>query len=125
MSCDIYRFGNVVLTFNLFLYVAVFPGLCLFFFFFFFSLSRSLDLLDQVKGLDANGQFRFTPPTHAIVAFHAALGELFEEGGVQARYERYEANRRVLGEFIYFILFFSSSTFLPSIHLQPLQLKCV
>ena len=28
---------------------------------------------EQWKGLEANGQFRFTPPTHALVAFHQAL----------------------------------------------------
>ena len=31
-----------------------------------------LDLHEQWKGLEANGQFRFTPPTHALVAFHQA-----------------------------------------------------
>ena len=32
-----------------------------------------LDLYEQWKGLEANGQFRFTPPTHALVAFHQAM----------------------------------------------------
>jgi len=44
-----------------------------------------LDLYDQWKGLEANGQFRFTPPTHALVAFHQAMKEHTREGGVAAR----------------------------------------
>jgi 2-aminoethylphosphonate-pyruvate transaminase len=31
--------------------------------------SLSLDLLGQFKGFEKNGQFRYTPPTHAILAF--------------------------------------------------------
>ena len=56
----------------------------------------SLDLLAQWKGLESNGQFRFTPPTHAILAFHQALLELEQEGGVLGRSKRYEANYRRL-----------------------------
>ena len=44
--------------------------------------SLSLDLLGQLRGFDKNGQFRFTPPTHALLAFHQALDELDGEGGV-------------------------------------------
>ncbi len=58
--------------------------------------SLSLDLLAQWKGLEANGQFRFTPPTHALLAFHQALLELEEEGGVAARGARYRRNHEVL-----------------------------
>ena len=54
--------------------------------------SVSLDLLAQWRGLEANGQFRFTPPTHAILAFHQALSELAEEGGVAGRARRYGEN---------------------------------
>ena len=54
--------------------------------------SLSLDLYAQWKGLDTNGQFRFTPPTHALLAFHRALVELEEEGGVMGRKARYQAN---------------------------------
>ncbi len=43
-----------------------------------------------------NGQFRYTPPTHAILAFHQALLELEAEGGVEARMKRYQENCRVL-----------------------------
>ena len=58
--------------------------------------SLSLDLLAQWKGLDANGQFRFTPPTHSLIAFHQALVELGEEGGVEGRAARYRANHQML-----------------------------
>ncbi|MDE2446006.1 MAG: 2-aminoethylphosphonate--pyruvate transaminase [Alphaproteobacteria bacterium] len=55
-----------------------------------------LDLYEQWKGLEANGQFRFTPPTHALVAFRQALRELEEEGGVAARNARYARNASIL-----------------------------
>lgn len=58
--------------------------------------SVSLDLLAQWHALERNGQFRFTPPTHALLAFDQALKELREEGGVAARAERYHANRNAL-----------------------------
>ncbi|RMF92528.1 MAG: 2-aminoethylphosphonate--pyruvate transaminase [Nitrospinota bacterium] len=61
-----------------------------------YARSVSLDLLAQWKGLEANGQFRFTPPTHALLAFHQALLELEEEGGVEARAARYRANYETL-----------------------------
>ncbi|MDF2192144.1 2-aminoethylphosphonate--pyruvate transaminase [Paraflavitalea sp. CAU 1676] len=58
--------------------------------------SLSLDLYEQWAGLEASGQFRFTPPTLSIMAFRQALRELEEEGGVKAREERYKANKQVL-----------------------------
>ncbi len=58
--------------------------------------SLALDLHDQWQAMEKNGQFRFTPPTHALVAFHQALKEFAAEGGVEARGERYGANRDVL-----------------------------
>ncbi|MFQ5854143.1 MAG: 2-aminoethylphosphonate--pyruvate transaminase [Anaerolineae bacterium] len=61
-----------------------------------YARSLSLDLLAQWKGLEANGQFRFTPPTHVLLAFHQALVELEEEGGVEARAARYRANYETL-----------------------------
>jgi 2-aminoethylphosphonate-pyruvate transaminase len=60
------------------------------------SHSVVLDLYEQWKGLEANGQFRFTPPTHALVAFHQALKEHAEEGGVTARCHRYRHNAQIL-----------------------------
>jgi len=60
--------------------------------------SLSLDILAQLKGLEANGQFRFTPPTHALLAFHQAVRELQQEGGVPGRAARYKHNNDVLVE---------------------------
>jgi 2-aminoethylphosphonate-pyruvate transaminase len=56
----------------------------------------SLDLHAQWAGLESNGQFRFTPPTHALLAFHQALRELEKEGGVAGRCARYRANHEAL-----------------------------
>jgi len=56
------------------------------------SRSLALDLLAQWEGLEKNGQFRFTPPIQVIRAFHQALVELDEEGGCEARGERYRKN---------------------------------
>lgn len=58
--------------------------------------SLSLDLLGQWKGFEKNGQFRYTPPTHALLAFAQALQELGEEGGVPAREARYRRNHATL-----------------------------
>ena len=61
-----------------------------------YARSLSLDLLDQFRGLERNGQFRYTPPTHSILAFEQALKELEHEGGVEARAARYRHNHEVL-----------------------------
>jgi len=61
-----------------------------------FARSLSLDLRAQHLGLETNGQFRFTPPTHALRAFHRALEELDDEGGVEGRADRYRANYETL-----------------------------
>ena len=58
--------------------------------------SLSLDLHAQWAGLEADGQFRFTPPIQALLAFRQALRELEQEGGVAARHARYCANHAVL-----------------------------
>jgi 2-aminoethylphosphonate-pyruvate transaminase len=58
--------------------------------------SLALDLYGQWRGLEADGQFRFTPPTHALLAFRQALRELREEGGIRARGARYRANQQRL-----------------------------
>ncbi len=58
--------------------------------------SLSLDLYDQWKGLNTNGQFRFTPPVQALLAFGEALNELDKEGGVHGRAERYSVNNALL-----------------------------
>jgi 2-aminoethylphosphonate-pyruvate transaminase len=56
----------------------------------------SLDLHAQWEGLQSNGQFRFTPSTHALLAFHQALIELEAEGGVAGRAARYRSNHEAL-----------------------------
>lgn len=61
-----------------------------------YARSLSLNLLAQWRGLESNGQFRFTPPTHTILAFHAALQELLAEGGVEGRAARYTSNYETL-----------------------------
>jgi 2-aminoethylphosphonate-pyruvate transaminase len=58
--------------------------------------SVSLDLYDQWRALEANGQWRFTPPTHVLAAFDQALKEHRAEGGVAARHARYSANRDII-----------------------------
>jgi len=61
-----------------------------------YARSVSFDILDQYKGFEKNGQFRFTPPTHTLIAFRQALDELEAEGGVSGRAERYRRNYEVL-----------------------------
>jgi len=61
-----------------------------------YARSLSLDLLSQYLGFEKNGQFRFTPPTHALIAFHQALAELEAEGGVKGRAQRYRNNYETL-----------------------------
>jgi len=58
--------------------------------------SLSLDLHAQWRGLEQDGQFRFTPPTHAVLAFQQALDELDAEGGIAGRAARYQANHQAL-----------------------------
>jgi 2-aminoethylphosphonate-pyruvate transaminase len=58
--------------------------------------SLSLNLADQLRGFERNGQFRFTPPTHTVLAFEQALHEFFLEGGIAARGRRYQRNHTLL-----------------------------
>jgi 2-aminoethylphosphonate-pyruvate transaminase len=60
--------------------------------------SLALDLHGQWSHLEKTGQFRFTPPTHVLLAFRQALRELEREGGVAARTRRYQENHRTLAE---------------------------
>jgi len=60
------------------------------------SHSLSLDLHAQWDYMERTGQWRFTPPTHSVVAFHAALEQHRAEGGVAGRFARYRQNRDVL-----------------------------
>ena len=56
----------------------------------------SLDLHDQHVAMRKNGQWRFTPPTHVLAAFHEALAQHRAEGGVEGRGGRYRENCRIL-----------------------------
>ncbi|CAN5450912.1 2-aminoethylphosphonate--pyruvate transaminase [soil metagenome] len=56
----------------------------------------SFDVFAQWEGLEQNGQFRFTPPTHTILAFWQAIHEHTAEGGVAGRSARYQNNYHVL-----------------------------
>lgn len=56
----------------------------------------SLDLFAQYRAFMHDGRFRFTPPTHVVVAFKVALELLEEEGGVASRHRRYQENHAVL-----------------------------
>ena len=58
--------------------------------------SLSLDLHAQWQYMNDTGQWRFTPPTHCLLALDQALRELEKEGGVSGRYKRYEENCRTL-----------------------------
>ena len=58
--------------------------------------SLSLDLYDQWKTMQADGKWRFTSPTHVVLAFAKALEELDEEGGIEVRSRRYQENNRYL-----------------------------
>ena len=58
--------------------------------------SLSLDLHDQWVAMEQNGQWRFTPPVHCILAFDRALDEFEAEGGVAGRGGRYRENCRIL-----------------------------
>ncbi|PSW18276.1 2-aminoethylphosphonate--pyruvate transaminase [Photobacterium sanctipauli] len=61
--------------------------------------SLSLDLFDQWQCMEKNhGKWRFTSPTHTVRAFHQAMIELNDEGGVDARYQRYSSNQHILVE---------------------------
>lgn len=60
--------------------------------------SLSLDLYDQWETMEKDGKWRFTSPTHVVLAFRKALDELKEEGGIKKRNERYTQNHKILIE---------------------------
>jgi len=62
------------------------------------STSLALDLHDQWAYMEKTTQWRYTPPTHVVVAFNAALDQLLAEGGQPARLARYMANCATLVE---------------------------
>jgi 2-aminoethylphosphonate-pyruvate transaminase len=60
------------------------------------SSSLSLDLYDQWQYMERTTQWRYTPPTHVVVAFNAALDQFIAEGGQPARLARYRQNCETL-----------------------------
>jgi len=62
------------------------------------STSLALDLYDQWAYMEKTTQWRYTPPTHVVVAFNAALEQHAAEGGQPARLARYAANGEALFE---------------------------
>jgi len=62
------------------------------------SHSLCLDVHAQWAHMNKTGQWRFTPPTHVVVAFVEALRAHLAEGGVAGRGARYTKNRDVVVE---------------------------
>lgn len=60
------------------------------------SQSLAMDLYDQYAYMEKTTQWRFTPPTHVVVALAEAVKQFEEEGGQPARLARYAANCQVL-----------------------------
>ena len=54
--------------------------------------SLAMDLYDQYIYMEKTGQWRFTPPTHVLVALNEAIAQFEEEGGQTARLKRYQSN---------------------------------
>ncbi len=61
--------------------------------------SLSLHLYDQWKEMEKDpGKWRYTSPTHAVLAFRQALLELELEGGIAVRARRYKDNQQILSD---------------------------
>jgi 2-aminoethylphosphonate-pyruvate transaminase len=60
------------------------------------STSLSLDVFDQWQYMEKTTQWRYTPPTHVVAAFAAALEAFVAEGGQPARLARYTRNYETL-----------------------------
>jgi 2-aminoethylphosphonate-pyruvate transaminase len=60
------------------------------------SQSLAMDLFDQYQYMEKTGQWRFTPPTHVVVALAEAIAQFEEEGGQPARLARYTKNYETL-----------------------------
>ena len=60
--------------------------------------SLCLDLYDQWAGMEKDGKWRYTSPTHVVLAFEQAMKELEQEGGIKARHARYQKNMDTLVE---------------------------
>jgi 2-aminoethylphosphonate-pyruvate transaminase len=62
------------------------------------SQSLAMDLYDQYAYMEKTTQWRFTPPTHVVVALAEAIAQFEEEGGQPARLARYLSNYNTLIE---------------------------
>jgi 2-aminoethylphosphonate-pyruvate transaminase len=60
------------------------------------SHSLAMDLHDQWVYMQKTTQWRYTPPTHVVAAFDAAIAQFLDEGGRVARGARYAANCKTL-----------------------------
>jgi 2-aminoethylphosphonate-pyruvate transaminase len=60
------------------------------------SQSLAMDLFDQHSYMEKTGQWRFTPPTHVVVALAEAITQFVELGGQPVRLARYADNCAVL-----------------------------
>ena len=60
------------------------------------SQSLAMDLHDQYSYMEKTTQWRFTPPTHVVVALHEAIAQFEAEGGQPARLARYTQNCQTL-----------------------------
>jgi len=60
------------------------------------STSLALDLHDQWTYMEKTTQWRYTPPTHIVVALNAALDQFVADGGQPARLARYAKNCETL-----------------------------
>ena len=79
--------------------------------------SLALDLYDQWTYMEKTTQWRFTPPTHVVVALDAALVQYRAEGGQPARLARYTANFKALMDGMRALGF---SSFLPTAIQAPI-----
>ena len=60
------------------------------------SQSLAMDLHDQYVYMEKTTQWRFTPPTHVVVALAEAIAQFEAEGGQPARLARYTSNYQTL-----------------------------
>jgi 2-aminoethylphosphonate-pyruvate transaminase len=60
------------------------------------SQSLAMDLHDQHAYMEKTGQWRFTPPTHVVVALAEAIAQFEAEGGQPSRLARYTQNYQTL-----------------------------
>ncbi len=79
--------------------------------------SLAMDLHDQWAYMEKTTQWRFTPPTHVVVAFDAALDQFIAEGGQPARLARYTRNCETLVQGMRALGF---ETFLPAAIQAPI-----